>query len=78
LSGTEVTAALADPDPGNAIAAEVNRLSKGYAENFCAYVERLGDIPNTILHVKPRTPIEAVAMSLTTDAIQQALTGDDA
>jgi hypothetical protein len=67
-----------DPDPGNPIAVEVARLIEGYTENFRAHVERLGYIPDSFLHVKPQTPIEALAMRLTTEAIQQAATGDDA
>jgi hypothetical protein len=76
LSEAEIMAALNDPDPGNPVAVEVARIIEGYTENFRAHVERLGYIPDTILHVKPQTPIEAVAMRLTTEGIQQAATGD--
>jgi hypothetical protein len=78
LSEAEIMAALNDPDPRNPIAVEVARLIEGYTENFRAHVERLGYIPDSFLHVKPQTPIEAVAIRLTTEAIQQAATGDDA
>ena len=78
LTKAEVMTALNDPDPGNPIAVEVARLIEGYTENFRAHVERLGYIPDSFLHVKPQTPSEAVAMRLTTEAIQQAATGDDA
>ena len=78
LTKAEVMTALNDPDPGNPIAVEVARLIEGYTENFRAHVERLGYIPDSFLHVKPQTPIEALAMRLTTEAIQQAATGDDA
>lgn len=73
LTEAEVMAALNDPDPGNPIAVEVVRLINGYGENFRAHVEQLGHIPDTILHVKPQTAIEAVAMRLTTETIQQQL-----
>ena len=68
-------AALNDPDPGNPIAVEVARLMEGYGENFRAQVERLGYFPSDILHVKPQSAIEAVAMRLTTGAIQEAIAG---
>lgn len=71
LTETEILAALSDLDPGNPIAVEVARLILGYGENFRAHVEQLGRIPESILHVKPQTAIEAVAMRLTTEAIQQ-------
>jgi hypothetical protein len=35
-------------------------------------------LPQRFLRLKPQTAIEAVAMRLTTEAIQQAATGDDA
>jgi hypothetical protein len=70
LTETEIMAALADSDPGNPVAVEVARLIEGYTENFRAHVERLGYIPASFLHVKPQTAIEAVAMRLTTEAIQ--------
>jgi hypothetical protein len=73
LTEAEVMAALADPNSGNPIAVEVARLIEGYSENFRAHVERLGYIPDSFLRVKPQTAIEAVAMRLTTEAIQEAL-----
>lgn len=73
LTEAEIMAALNDPDPGNPIAVEVARLIAGYSENFRAHVERLGHIPDSFLQVKPQTAIEAVAMRLTTEAIQQQL-----
>jgi hypothetical protein len=78
LSETEIMAALNDPDPGNPIAIEVARLIEGYTENLRAHVERLGYSPQSFLRLKPQTAIEAVAMRLTSEAIQQAATGDDA
>jgi superfamily II DNA helicase RecQ len=66
-------AALNDPDPGNPVAIEVARLIQGYGENFRAHVEKLGRLPESFLHVKPQSAIEAVAMRLTTDTIQQQL-----
>jgi hypothetical protein len=65
--------ALDDPDPGNPIAVEVARLIEGYTETFLAHVDRLGYIPDSFLRVKPQTAIEAVAMRLTTEAIQDEL-----
>jgi hypothetical protein len=73
LTEAEVMAALDDPDPGNPIAVEVARLIEGYTENFRAHVESLGYIPDSFLRVKPQTAIEAVAMRLTTEAIQDEL-----
>jgi hypothetical protein len=66
-------AALNDPDPGNAVAVEVARLIEAYSENFRAHVERLGYFPASIIHAKPATAIEAVAMRLTTEGIQEAI-----
>jgi hypothetical protein len=74
LTEAEVMAALDDPNSGNPIAVEVARLIEGYSENFRAHVERLGYIPDSFLRVKPQTAIEAVAMRLTTEAIQEAIT----
>jgi hypothetical protein len=73
LTEAEVMAALNDPDPGNPIAIEVARLIQGYGENFRAHVEKSGRIPESFLRVKPQSAIEAVAMRLTTDTIQQQL-----
>jgi hypothetical protein len=49
------------------------RLIAGYTNNFKRHVERLGRIPPYILHIKPRWPIEAVTMRLTTEAIRETL-----
>ena len=75
LSLTEdaVLAALDDPDPANPIAVEIARLITAYAANFENHVKRLGYIPAEILRVKPRWPIEAVAMRLTTELIHESL-----
>jgi len=70
LSEAEVLKALADPDETNPIACEVARLLTGYAENFRAHVERLGHFPEQIIHAKPGSPIEAVAMRLMNESIQ--------
>jgi hypothetical protein len=68
-----VMAALDDPDPANPIAIEVARLIDGYTSNFKQHVDRLGHIPADILRIKPRWPIEAVAMRLTTEIIRELL-----
>jgi len=47
-----------------------------FKENFRAHVERLGYFPASILHVKPQTAIEAVAMRLTTQTIQETIAAD--
>jgi 2-methylaconitate cis-trans-isomerase PrpF len=73
LAENTVAAALQDPDASNPIAIEVARLIDGYTGNFKQHVERLGRIPSDILHFKPRWPIEAVAMRLTTEAIRDTL-----
>ena len=73
LTEAEIERALADPDPGNPIAVEIARLVHGYTANFQALVQRLGRIPTDIMHVKPRWPIEAVAMRLTTQTIRESL-----
>jgi hypothetical protein len=71
LSAEAITAALQDPDPANPIAIEVARLIDGYTSNFHAHVQRLGRIPSAILSTKPRWPIEAIAMHLTTEEIRE-------
>jgi hypothetical protein len=73
LAEHAVVAALQDPDPANAIAVEVARLIEGYTNNFQAHVQWLGRIPSDILHIKPRWPIEAVAMRLVTAEIREIL-----
>jgi hypothetical protein len=73
LSEVTVAEALKDPDPANPIAIEVARLIDGYTSNFHAHVERLGRIPSEILRMKPRWPIEAVAMRLFTEAIRETV-----
>lgn len=76
LTEAEVEAGVATLDPENPIAREVARLITAYTANFVALVERLGFFPASVLHVKPRWPIEAVAMRLTSDGIRHA--GKDA
>ena len=56
------------------IALEITRLVTAYTKNFRDHVERLGYIPAHILHIKPRWPIEAVAMRMTTQAIRESFT----
>ena len=73
LTETEVLAALRDPDGNNPIAIEFARLIKGYAENFAATCDRLGHTPESILHVKPCTAIEALAMAQVTEIIADQL-----
>ena len=75
LSEDAVVAALQDPDPANPIAVEVARLIDGYTTNFHGHVQRLGHIPSDLLRIKPRWPIEAVAMRLTTEVIRETLAG---
>jgi len=78
LSEEAVLAALQDPDPANAIAVEVARLITAYTENFQDHVARLGRIPQDILHIKARWPIEAVAMRLVTQAISDTVSKSEA
>jgi hypothetical protein len=73
LSEADVLAALDDSDPDNLVAKEVARLIAGYTENFCGHTARLGHMPEAILRIKPRWPIEAVAMRLTTEAIRETV-----
>lgn len=73
LTEADIERALADPNPGNPIAVEIARLMRGYTANFQALVQRLGRIPTDIMHVKPRWPIEAVAMRLTAQTIRESL-----
>jgi hypothetical protein len=73
LTEAAVLAALDDPDPANPIAVEITRLFTAYANNFRDHVERLWYIPADILRIKPRWPIEAVAMRMTTQAIRESL-----
>ena len=68
-----IVAALQDSDPANPIAIGVARLINGYTNNFYAHARRARGIPSDILRVKPRWPIEAVAMRLTTEVIRETL-----
>jgi hypothetical protein len=72
LTEAEILKALDDDYPTNPIAIEVRRLIAGYAGNFRAEVHRLGRIPSYIPHIKPRWPIEAVAMRLTTKLLAES------
>jgi hypothetical protein len=62
LSEADLQAALADPNPANPVAAEVARLIDDYVANCQTHIEQLGRIPESVIHVKPRWPIEAFAM----------------
>ena len=73
LSLTEAALLAALGDPANPIAVEITRLVTAYTKNFQDHVERLGYIPADILHIKPRWPLEAVAMRTTTQAIRESL-----
>ena len=81
LTEAQVMAAMNDPHPGDPIAVEVARLMAGYGENFGTNVKRsLNRIPDSYLPttdsfppVKLHTPIEVVAMRLTTQTLQQQL-----
>jgi len=75
LDQAAIEAALADPSPHNPIALEVARLIEGYTANFAEHCRQIGRIPAAILRSKPRWPIEAVAMRLTTETIQTELAG---
>jgi hypothetical protein len=68
-----VVAALDDADPANPIAVEIARLMTAYTNNFRRHAERLEHIPAEILRMKPRWPIEAVAMRLTTQALRDSV-----
>lgn len=70
LTEAQVRAALGDADPQNPVACEVARLIAGYTENLRSHAERLGYMPSAVLRLKPRWPIEAIAMELTADAIR--------
>ena len=73
LSEAAVIEALSSPDAAHPVAVEVARLIAGYSANVKALVKRLGYLPADLLHVKPRWPIEAVAMRLTSDAIREEM-----
>jgi hypothetical protein len=75
LDEAAVMTALDDPNPENPVAVEVARLIAGYAANFKQHVKRLGYMPSDVLHIKPRWPIEAVAMKLTAQAVKDAVNG---
>lgn len=74
LTAAEVQAALADPDPANPIACEVARLIEGYTANFKAHCDRIGRIPDSIMRANPGSAIESMAMDLTSQVLQDALT----
>lgn len=73
LAESTVLAALDDPDPANPIAVEIARLVTAYTGNLRRHLERIGYLPPEFLRVKPRWPIEVVAMRLTTEAVRDAL-----
>jgi len=73
LAEAEIMAALESTDETNPIAREVARLIEGYSRNFAAHVAHLGRLPTDILRVRPRSPIEAVAMRLTVQTIQNEM-----
>jgi len=75
LAEADVLAALRSAEP-SAIADEVARLIDGYSANFRSHVARLGRMPASILRAKPRWPIEAIAIRLTTEAIAAELKND--
>lgn len=76
LTEAAVLAALRDPDGSNPIAIEFARLTKSYGENFAATCASLGHIPESILHVAPRSAIEALAMAQVTEIITDQLRAD--
>jgi hypothetical protein len=73
LDESAIRKVLKDRGPANPVVVEVARLVTGYAANFQEYVKRLGYIPSDVLRIKPRWPIEAVAMRLTTQAIKESV-----
>ena len=52
---------------------EVARLVEGYTANFQSFVEHVGYISDSFLRAAPGSPIEAVAMWLTTETIWDAI-----
>lgn len=76
LTEADVLAALRDPDGNNPIALEFARLIKGYGENFAATCQTHERIPESILHVKPHSAIEALAMAQATEIITDQLRAD--
>lgn len=62
LSEAEVWKAVDDDSGNNRIAAEVTRLVAGYAIALKARVDRHGNVPPQILHVRVQSPIERVAV----------------
>jgi hypothetical protein len=73
LDENAVMKALEDNDPENPIAAEVARLIAGYSANLKAHAQQLGYMPSDVLRIKPRWPIEAIAMRLTAETVREAL-----
>ncbi len=73
LDENAVMKALEDSNPENPIAVEVARLIEGYTANLERHVQRLGYMPSDVLRIKPRWPIEAVAMRLTAEAVKDAV-----
>jgi hypothetical protein len=73
LSAEAVIAALEGSDPTNPIIVEVGRLIAGYTRNFYAQVPRPTRIPHDICGIKPRSPIEYIAMGLGRAAIRETL-----
>ena len=73
FSESEVFDALNDENPDNPIAVEIARLMQGYMKNFTEHVEKIGNVPPSILRSTGSCPIESVAMQLTSDIIRDAM-----
>lgn len=73
LTEAAVTAALFDPDPDNPVAIEVNRLIAAHTKAFIAHVQKLGYMPPSLLDIKPRWPIEAVALRCIANTLRESL-----
>lgn len=76
LTEGEVLEACKHSDRTNLIAQEVARLIEAYSPDFELEIRRLGYIPSIDLEMKPRWPIEAIALQLTADTIREKLHKD--
>jgi hypothetical protein len=75
VTAAAVLGALGDGDPANRIAAEVARLT----DAFSAFFDRdARAISTAFFQLKPRWPIEAMAMRLALEEFEQAVRHDAA
>jgi len=70
LGKDAVLEALADPK--SRIAVEVGRLFRRHTANYQKHFDRFGYLPTDLEHLKPRWPIEGIAMRLAMDATQKS------